>query len=124
MLLAFAVSSGAASAVLLVPRHCITLCVIIECVIRSFRDRETERLFNRERVRRLPASLQRTALRKLRILHRAKNLQDLRVPPSNRLEALKGDRRGQYSIRVNDQYRFCFEWKSGDAFHVEIVDYH
>jgi len=63
------------------------------------------------------------ALRKLRILHRATNLRDLRVPPSNRLEALKGNRAGQYSIRINDQFRICFEWTAGDAFEVEIVDY-
>jgi len=64
------------------------------------------------------------ALRKLRMLHNAQTLQDLRVPPANRLESLKGDRKGQYSIRVNDQYRVCFTWRTGDAFDVEIVDYH
>lgn len=93
-------------------------------MIRSFGSRETRKLFQRERVKRLPPSIHRVALRKLRILHRATNLRDLRVPPSNRLEALKGNRAGQYSIRINDQFRICFEWTAGDAFEVEIVDYH
>ena len=93
-------------------------------MIRSFKTRDTKRLFGRERVKRFHPSIQRVALRKLRMLHRAKRLQDLTVPPSNRLEALKGDREGQFSIRMNDQFRICFSWKSGDAFEVEIVDYH
>jgi proteic killer suppression protein len=93
-------------------------------MIRRFTCAETEKLFNRERPRRLPASIHRVALRKLRMLNRATILQDLRVPPGNRLEALKGGRKGQYSIRVNNQYRICFVWKSGDVFDVEIVDYH
>lgn len=93
-------------------------------VIRTFRDRDTERLFNRERAKSVPANLQRVALRKLRMLHRARTLDDLRVPPGNRLEALRGDRKGQHSIRVNDQFRICFTWKAGDAYEVEVVDYH
>ena len=93
-------------------------------MIRSFACADTERLFHRERPRRFPPSILRVALRKLRMLHRAKTLQDLRVPPGNRLEALKGGRKGQYSIRVNDQFRICFAWRSGDAFEVEVVDYH
>ena len=93
-------------------------------MIRSFAFNDTERLFQRERPRRFSASIHRVALRKLRMLHRAKILQDLRVPPGNRLEALKGGRKGQHSIRVNDQYRICFVWRSGDAFNVEVVDYH
>jgi len=93
-------------------------------MIRSFACTDAERLFHRERPRRFPASIHRVALRKLRMLHRAVILQDLRVPPGNRLEALKGNRKGQHSIRVNDQYRICFVWKSGDAFDVEVVDYH
>lgn len=101
-----------------------TLCVIPFGMIRSFASRDTERLFYRERVKKTPASIQRVALRKLRMLHRAANLQDLRVPPANRLEALKGERRGQHSIRINDQFRICFKWKAGDAFDVEIADYH
>ena len=93
-------------------------------MIRSFADRETERLFNRERAKKLPSSIHRVALRKLRMLHRARTLQDLRVPPGNRLEALRGDRGGQHSIRVNDQFGICFSWRSSDAYDVEIVDYH
>ena len=93
-------------------------------MIRSFKAHDTEKLFQRERVKRFSPSIHRGALRKLRMLHRAASLRDLRVPPSNRLEALKGDCKGQYSIRINDQFRICFTWKSGDAFEVEIVDYH
>jgi toxin HigB-1 len=93
-------------------------------MIRSFKSKETERIFNRERSRRLPSDIQQAALRKLRMLNRAVNLQDLRVPPNNRLEKLSGGRAGQYSIRVNDQWRICFEWKEGNADNVEIVDYH
>jgi len=93
-------------------------------VIRSFKSKETEKIFNRERSRRLPSDIQQVALRKLRMLNRAVTLQDLRVPPANRLEKLSGGRAGQYSIRINDQWRICFEWKEGDADNVEIVDYH
>jgi proteic killer suppression protein len=93
-------------------------------MIRSFRSREAETLFRREPVRRIPENLQRAALRKLRMLNRAQTLQDLRVPPGNRLEALRGDREGQFSIRINEQWRVCFRWESGDAHDVESVDYH
>jgi proteic killer suppression protein len=93
-------------------------------MIRSFRDTETERLFRRERGSKLAAPLQRSALRKLLILDAAESLDDLRVPPGNRLEKLVGDREGQYSIRVNDQYRVCFRSEGGDAYDVEVVDYH
>lgn len=93
-------------------------------MIRSFASRDTERLFHGERVKRIPASIQRVALRKLRMLHRATCLMDLWAPPANRLEALKGDRKGQHSIRINGQFRICFQWKAGDALGVEIVDYH
>jgi len=93
-------------------------------MIRSFRSREAEALFDRQPVRRLPPDIQRSALRKLRMLNRAENLQDLRVPPANRLEALKGERKGQHSIRINEQWRVCFRWEQGDAYDVEIVDYH
>lgn len=93
-------------------------------MIRSFKSRDVEALFNREPVRRLAPDIQRTALRKLRMLNRAETLQDLRVPPANRLEALKGDRRGQYSIRINDRWRVCFRWEQGGVYDVEIVDYH
>lgn len=92
-------------------------------MIRSFRSKETEALFADVEVPRFQA-LERTARRKLLYLHRARSLQDLLVPPGNRLEALKGDRKGQHSIRINDQWRICFVWKSGDAYGVEIVDYH
>ncbi len=93
-------------------------------MIQSFACTNTERLFHRERAKHFPQKIHRVALRKLRMLHRSRTLQDLRVPPGNRLESLKGDRKGQYSIRVNDQFRICFAWRSGDAFDVEMVDYH
>jgi len=93
-------------------------------MIRSIRSKETERIFQRLRSKRLPGDIQQVALRKLRMLHRARTLQDLRVPPANRLERLKGERAGQHSIRINDQWRICFRWQAGDAFDVEIVDYH
>jgi proteic killer suppression protein len=93
-------------------------------MIKGFSDRETPRVFEREFSRRLPESIQRVARRKLLILDAAEALQDLRVPPSNRLEKLSGDRQGQHSIRINDQWRVCFEWYEGDAYNVEIVDYH
>jgi proteic killer suppression protein len=93
-------------------------------MIRSFRSRDAEALFKRQPIRRLPPEIQRSALRKLRMLNRAETLQDLRVPPANRLEALKGTRKGQHSIRINDQWRICFRWEAGDAYDVEIVDYH
>ena len=93
-------------------------------MIRSFADNETEKLFRRERIRRLPPEIQRTALRKLVQLDAAISLDDLRVPPGNRLEALTGDRVGQHSIRINDQWRVCFAWKTDGAEDVEIVDYH
>ena len=93
-------------------------------MIRSFRDRDTQRLFDRQPVRKLGADWQRVALRKLRQLDAAVGLQDLRVPPGNRLEKLSRDRAGQHSIRINDQWRICFRWLGGDAHDVEIVDYH
>lgn len=93
-------------------------------MIRDFKDKETQRVFERKRSRKLPSDIQQVALRKLRMLNRAETLQDLRVPPANRLERLVGNREGQYSIRVNDQWRICFLWQDGDALDVEIVDYH
>jgi len=92
-------------------------------MIRSFRCQQTEDLFSDRDIQRF-RQIERPARRKLLYLHRAVSLGDLRVPPGNRLEALKGRRMGQYSIRVNDQWRICFRWKGGDAFDVEIVDYH
>jgi proteic killer suppression protein len=93
-------------------------------VIRSFKDKETEKVWNQTFSKKLPTEIQRTALRKLIILHRAKNLEDLRIPPSNYLERLKGNRKGQYSIRINIQWRICFTWKEDEAFNVEVTDYH
>lgn len=92
-------------------------------MIKSFHCKDTETLFNDIRVLRF-AAIERQARRKLLYLHRARNLQDLRQPPGNHLEALKGRRDGQYSIRINDQWRICFKWSDGDAYDVEIVDYH
>lgn len=92
-------------------------------MIKSFRDRDTKRPFERQPVRRLGTEVHRMALRKLRILDAAMSLADLRVPPGNRLERLRGDRAGQHSIRINDQCRICFRWQEGDAYDVEIVDY-
>jgi proteic killer suppression protein len=93
-------------------------------VIRSFGDGETEKVFRRERSRLFPPDVQRRAHRKLLLVHAAERIDDLRVPPGNRLERLKGDRSAQYSIRINDQWRVCFRWAGGDAFDVEITDYH
>ena len=93
-------------------------------MIRSFACKETERLFNDESSRRLPTQIQRVARRELLLLHQARSLTDLRVPYGNHLEALKDDRQGQHSIRVNDQWRICFRWSEGEAYDVEISDYH
>jgi proteic killer suppression protein len=93
-------------------------------VIRSFRNRETKKLFQRERNRALPKELHRLALRKLVQLDAADSLEDLRVPPGNRLERLRGGRSGQHSIRINRQWRVCFVWREGDAYEVEVTDYH
>ena len=93
-------------------------------MIGSFRDKDTEAVARRRHVRKFSPDIQRRAQRKLMILNNAASLDDLRVPPGNRLEALAGDRTGQFSIRVNDQWRICFVWEDGDAYAVEIVDYH
>jgi proteic killer suppression protein len=93
-------------------------------MIVSFRDTETARIWRGERSRRLPSNIQNVALRKLRLLNRSRDLNDLRVPPGNHLEALKADRSGQHSIRINDQWRICFIWTAGGPKDVEIVDYH
>src|SRR5665213_4340161 len=97
---------------------------MLSCMIRSFRDAETERLFRRERGSKFSRPLQRAALRKLLLLDAAMSLNDLRVPPGNRLEKLAGNREGQHSIRVNDQFRVCFRWQGGEAHDVEAIDYH
>ncbi len=93
-------------------------------MIKTFRDKETEKIFNRLLSRKLSQKIQRLARRKLVILDATIELNALRIPPGNRLEALKGDRKGQHSIRINDQWRICFKWKAGDAYDVEIEDYH
>ena len=93
-------------------------------MIKSFRDKESGKIFNRRLSAKLPYNIQRVARKKPVILDAAMELNDLRIPPGNRLEALKGDRKGQHSIRINDQYRVCFKWSDGDAYGVEITDYH
>ena len=98
--------------------------LILRCVINGFADRRTKELFARERVKGLSAEIQRAALRKLLIIDAAAGIDDLRVPPGNRLEALRGDLRGFHSIRVNDQWRIVFRWSEGNASDVRIIDYH
>jgi proteic killer suppression protein len=93
-------------------------------VIKTFNGAETQKVYQRERSRKLPSNIQQVALRKLRMINNAININDLRIPPANHLEKLSGNREGQYSIRINNQWRICFEWKSGNAFNVEITDYH
>ena len=93
-------------------------------MIRSFRDADTEKIFKRQFVRKFPHDIQQRVFMRLNAIDAAVNLEDLRLPPSNRLEALKGDRKGQHSIRINDQWRICFRWSGNDAHEVEIVDYH
>lgn len=93
-------------------------------MIKTITDRETEKIFDRQRSRKLPGDIQQVAYRKLRYLNNARTLRDLRIPPSNRLEKLRGERVGQHSIRINDQWRICFKWQGNDAYDVEIVDYH
>ena len=93
-------------------------------MITDFHDEETRRIWSGEFSRRLPSQIQQVARRKLRMLNNAQRIEDLRIPPNNRLEALKADRRGQWSIRINDQWRVCFTWIDGQAGRVEICDYH
>lgn len=93
-------------------------------MIKSFQDKETEKIFRRQISKKMPQDIQRIARKKLVILDAAVQLNDLRMPPGNRLEALERDRKGQHSIRINDQWRICFKWRGGDAFDVEITDYH
>ncbi|MFH1241155.1 MAG: type II toxin-antitoxin system RelE/ParE family toxin [Pseudomonadota bacterium] len=93
-------------------------------MIKSFRDKETEKIFSRQLSGKLPQNIQSVGRKKLVILDAALELNDLRIPPGNRLEALKGDRKGQHSIRINDQWRICFKWSDGNAYDVEITDYH
>jgi proteic killer suppression protein len=93
-------------------------------MIKSFRDAEAEKVFQRRFSARLPNDIQSATLRKLRMLGNATSLNDLRSPPANRLEKLHGDREGQYSIRINEQWRICFSWRDDDAYEVEVTDYH
>jgi proteic killer suppression protein len=93
-------------------------------MIRSFKDSEVAKIYALRRSKRLPADIQQIALRKMRMLNNAVTLNDLRIPPANRLEKLSGNRVGQHSIRINDQWRLCFEWRDGDAYAVDIADYH
>ena len=93
-------------------------------MIRSFQDKETEKIWNQEYSKKLPENIQRIGFRKLIMINRAKDLLDLKTPPSNYLEKLKGNKKGQYSIRINLQWRICFKWHHGEAYNVEITDYH
>ena len=93
-------------------------------MIKSFNCKETEKLFNRKISRRLPKNIQKITVRKLWMIDAAANINDLRIPPSNHLEKLEGDRKGQHSIRINKQWRICFKWKNGDAYNAKITDYH
>jgi proteic killer suppression protein len=93
-------------------------------VIRSFADKRTAAIFEGHEIRKVPKTIQQTARRKLKLIDSVASLESLKVPPGNRLELLKGNRSGQWSIRINDQWRICFRWKGGDAENVEIVDYH
>ena len=103
----------------------LTLCVIIRIgMIKSFKSKETEKIFNREYSLKLPSDIQRVALRKLLMIDSALTINDLRVPPANHLEQLKGGRQEQHSIRINEKWRVCFEWHNGDAYDIEIINYH
>ena len=93
-------------------------------MVKSFKNKETEKIYKRGVSGKLPRDIQQVALRKLRMINNARNLIDLRIPPANKLEKLQGDRAGQHSIRINDQWRICFTWRDGDAYEVEITDYH
>jgi proteic killer suppression protein len=93
-------------------------------VIKTFNNDETQKIYQRQRSQKLPSDIQQVALRKLRMINNAVTINDLRVPPANRLEKLSGDRVGQWSIRINDQWRVCFRWEGSDAYDVEVADYH
>ena len=93
-------------------------------MIESFKCSETEKIFYRQFSKKLPHNIQKIAFRKLRMLNRSSTIQDLRIPTANKLEALSGNRKGQHSIRINDQWRICFKWQNGNAYNVEIDDYH
>jgi proteic killer suppression protein len=93
-------------------------------MIKSFKNKETEKIYRQQVSRKYPRDIQQIAIRKLRMINNAKSINDLRIPPANRLEKLSGNRKGLYSIRINDQWRVCFTWKAGEAYDVEITDYH
>ncbi len=93
-------------------------------MIKNFKDAETQKIYQRQRSRKLPSDIQQVALRKLRMINNSISINDLRVPPANRLEKLSGNRAGQWSIRINDQWRICFRWEGSNALDVEITDYH
>ncbi|TVQ26592.1 MAG: type II toxin-antitoxin system RelE/ParE family toxin [Spirochaetaceae bacterium] len=93
-------------------------------MIESFKDKETSKIWRQEFSKRIPEPIQKTAYRKLVMIHRSRDLNDLRIPPGNRLESLSGGRSGQHSVRINDQWRICFRWENGSVHNVEIVDYH
>jgi len=93
-------------------------------VIKTFKSDETQKIYQRQRSRKLPSDIQQIALRKLRMINNSASINDLRVPPANHLEKLSGNRAGQWSIRINDQWRVCFRWEGSDAYDVEIADYH
>ena len=93
-------------------------------MIKSFRCKETEKIFNEKKSRKIPLTIHRAAYRKLKIIHNAKDLRDFKALPGNHFEELQKERKGQSSIKINDQFRICFTWKNGDAYDVEIVDYH
>ena len=120
----FSASKAAGFRIILVITFAVNSKAHYPAVIRSFKNKETEAVFQGEHVKGLDGRIQQRAREKLRYLDSADDLRDLMVPPSNQLEALKGTRKGQYSIRINRQWRVCFTWKDGDASDVEIVDYH
>lgn len=93
-------------------------------MIKNFKCKETEKIFNRNKSKKLPTNIQKTALRKLTMIHAAVLISDLKIPPANHLEQLKGNRKNQHSIRINKQWRICFKWKQNNAYDVEITDYH
>jgi toxin HigB-1 len=93
-------------------------------MIKSFKNKETEKVYTREGSNKLPRDIQQAALRKLRMINNAKNINDLRSPPAIRLEKMKGNRKGQLSVRINDQWRICFVWQEGEVYEIEITDYH
>jgi len=93
-------------------------------MIKSFKSKETEKIFNQDYSLKLPSAIQRTAMRKLWMIGAAQTINDLRVPPANHLEQLKGNKQGRHSIRINEQWRICFKWHQGDAYEVEIINYH